>query len=237
MVGCATASDSGSGTPEPPPVQNDPGPAAYRSGVNKSFEPLNENWSREFAERDVAYELPVALVSYWNRSQDKGCGGQRTGWSNARYCTPTDTISWDGNWVYGELYRQVGDASVAFLLGHEYGHLVQQRIGTINEFPLTIEGELNADCLAGGWLGAVDREVMALSDVDFDSLDTHRPANRRRWWWALDESLSPRHGLAAAPGPPSRRKGRRRSLPETARAGPITVGPGSRIQAGSNQQV
>ena len=36
---------------------------------------------------------------------------------------------------------------------------------------VTIEGELNADCLAGAWLGAVDREVIALSDFDFDSLD------------------------------------------------------------------
>ena len=170
-AGCGAASDPGSGTPDLPPVQNDLGPGAYSSLVNDSFELLNEYWSREFAGRDVAYEPPAALVSYWNRSQDIGCEGQRAGWSNAQYCPPTDTISWDGNWVYGELYRQVGEASVAFLLGHEYGHLVQQRIGTINEFPLTIEAELNADCLAGAWLGAVDTEVIALSGVDFDSFD------------------------------------------------------------------
>jgi predicted metalloprotease len=163
--------DSESGTPELSPIQNDSGPAAYRSVVSDSFELLNEYWSREFAERDVAYAPPKELVSYWNRGQDKGCGGQPAGRSNAQYCPPTNTISWDGNWVYGQLYRQVGDASVAFLLGHEYGHLVQQRIGTINEFALTIEGELNADCLAGAWLGAVDREVLPLSDVDFDELD------------------------------------------------------------------
>ena len=169
LGGCGA--ESGSRTPELPAIQNDRGPGAYRALVQDSFDLLNEYWSRELADRDVGYEPPDALVSYWNPSQDTGCGGQRAGWNNAQYCPPTDAISWDGNWVYGQLYRQVGDASVAFLLGHEFGHLVQQRLGTINEFPLTIEGELNADCLAGAWLGAVDREVIALSDFDFDSLD------------------------------------------------------------------
>jgi predicted metalloprotease len=87
------------------------------------------------------------------------------------YCPPSDTISWDGNWLQGDLYRNVGDAAVAFLLAHEYGHLVQQRLGIINNFPLTIEGELNADCLAGAWLGDVNSNVRRLSNVDFDGLD------------------------------------------------------------------
>lgn len=36
---------------------------------------------------------------------------------------------------------------------------------------MTIEVELNADCLAGAWLGAVDGEVLTLSDTDFQALD------------------------------------------------------------------
>ena len=172
-AGCGSDPESGSGpdAPDLPAIQNDLGPEGYISVVDDSLDLLSEYWSREVAERDVEYEPPAALVSYWYRSQDKGCGGQRAGWGNAQYCQLTDTISWDGNWVFGDLYRQVGEASVAFLLAHEFAHLVQQRIGTINEFPLTIEVELNADCLAGAWLGAVDREVLPLSDVDLDALD------------------------------------------------------------------
>ncbi len=79
VVGCGAVSGSGSGTPELPPVQNDRGPAAYSSVVNDSFELLNEYWSREFADRDVAYEPPAALVLYWKRSQDKGCDGHPGG--------------------------------------------------------------------------------------------------------------------------------------------------------------
>jgi predicted metalloprotease len=173
LAGCGLEPDSRSQTsaPDLPPIQNDLGPDGYTSVVHDSLRLLNEYWSRELADRNVEYEPPAALVSYWNRNQDKGCGGQPAGWSNAQYCQYTDTISWDGNWVYGDLYRQIGDASVAFLLAHEFAHLVQQRTGSINEFPLTIEVELNADCLAGAWLGAVDREVLPLSDVDFDALD------------------------------------------------------------------
>lgn len=157
--------------PDLPPIQHDLGPDGYRSVVHDSLELLNEYWAQEFAERNVNYEPPAALVSYWYRSQDKGCGGQHAGWDNAQYCQHTDTISWDGNWVLGTLYRQVGDASVAFLLAHEFAHAVQHRIESINEFPLTIEVELNADCLAGAWLGAVEREVLPLSDTDFQALD------------------------------------------------------------------
>ena len=173
MAGCGSEPDSpsGAGAPDLPTIQNDLGPDDYRSLVNDSFELLNEYWSREFADRNVDYEPPAALVSYWYRNQDKGCGGQPAGWGNAQYCELTDTISWDGNWVFSELYRQIGEASVAFLLAHEFAHLVQQRIGLINEFPLAIEVELNADCLAGAWLGAVDREVLPLSEVDFGALD------------------------------------------------------------------
>lgn len=169
--GCGMAAGLREDAADLPEVQNNWGPRGYKSLVNRSLRLMNEYWRKDLADRDVGYAPPEALVSYWNRRQDPRCAGERGGWENAMYCPASDTISWDGNWLWGDLYRNVGDAAVAFLLAHEYGHLVQQRLGIVNKFPLTIEGELNADCLAGAWLGDVDSNVQRLSTVDFDALD------------------------------------------------------------------
>ena len=50
-------------------------------------------------------------------------------------------------------YSEVGDAAIGFVLAHEWGHLVQENLGV--DFPLTIESELNADCLAGDFAAAL----------------------------------------------------------------------------------
>ena len=153
-----------------PAIEHDEGPQDYRAVVGESLRLLSEYWSEELAAEGEDSQPPKALVSYWNRRQDQGCGGQPAGPANAQYCSLNDTISWDGNWLYGELYEFVGDAAVAFLLAHEYGHLVQNRVGVENDFELTIEAELNADCLAGAWFGAVDENIARLDDRDYDAL-------------------------------------------------------------------
>ena len=151
-----------------PGIENQQGPQDYRDVVRESLALLGEHWTEQLAAAGEDSAPPAALVSYWNRDQDKGCDGEPAGPANAQYCPPTDTISWDGNYV-GELYEIAGDAA-AFLLAHEYGHLVQDRVGVLNDFELTIEAELNADCLAGAWFGAVDEEIVALTDEDYDAL-------------------------------------------------------------------
>lgn len=165
--GQGESAEAGEGLPA---VQHDLGPPGYRDLVGETLALLQEYWSEELAAEGAEADPPAALVSYWNRRQDKGCGGHRAGPGNAQYCPRNDTISWDGNWLHGDLYRHVGDAAVSFLLAHEYGHLVQDRLGVGRRFRLTIEVELNADCLAGAWFGAVDAEVARLTDSDYQAL-------------------------------------------------------------------
>lgn len=155
---------------ELPPIEHDLGPAGYRDLLQGTLELLATYWDDQLADLGGKPKPPKQLISYWNRRQDEGCGGQPAGPWNAQYCSRSETISWDGNWLFGDLYRKAGDAAVAFLLAHEYGHLVQDQLGLENEFPLTIEAELNADCLAGAWFGAVDADVARLNRVDFDAL-------------------------------------------------------------------
>ncbi len=176
MAGCDI--DVETGTSEPvvekpgrlPPIAHDMGPGNYRALLHGALGFLNKYWGERLEARGADAGPPGKLVSYWNRRQDPRCGGARGGFRNAQYCPPTDTISWDGYWLLNGMYRRNGEAAAAFLLAHEYGHLVQKRLGIINKFPLTIEGELNADCLAGAWLTGVDNRLFRLTNADFDSL-------------------------------------------------------------------
>ena len=54
------------------------------------------------------------------------------------------------NWAVAA-FQQVGDAFLFYLLGHEYAHAVQARLGIQNQF--TIQQELQADCMAGAYIG------------------------------------------------------------------------------------
>jgi predicted metalloprotease len=48
-------------------------------------------------------------------------------------------------------FRKIGDAFLFYLLGHEYAHGIQARLGITHQFG--IEHELQADCMAGAYLG------------------------------------------------------------------------------------
>jgi hypothetical protein len=123
-------------------IENHRGPDDYRELVALSFVRLGEYWDNQLPDLGVRAARPQRLVSYWDAETDPGCGGRPA----------------------------FGDAAAAFLLAHEYGHFVQDRLDIDTEYPLTIEAELNADCLAGAWLGAMDRKVERLEDVDYEAL-------------------------------------------------------------------
>jgi predicted metalloprotease len=175
LAGCGEDSEQSDQAPpvsevERPAVENNIGPQAYRETIDESLDLLVAYWREKLAAVDAPTAPPARLVSFWNAAQDPGCGGEKLGPANAQYCGASDSISWDGRWIYGTLYRLGGEAAVAFLLAHEYGHLVQRRLEEDVEFETTIEAELNADCLAGAWLGAVDEEIATLTVEDYRAL-------------------------------------------------------------------
>lgn len=151
-------------------IENHRGPDDYRELVALTFVRLGDYWDNQLPDLGVRAARPQRLVSYWDAKTDPGCGGRPGGPRNAFYCGPSKTISWDGNWVYDRLYDDFGDAAAAFLLAHEYGHFVQDRLDVDTAYPLTVEAELNADCLAGAWLGAVNRKIDRFDKDDFEAL-------------------------------------------------------------------
>lgn len=155
---------------ELPPIERDWGPRGYRRLVLGTFRLLDVYWHNKLPSMDGEFSPPDILRSYWTPRQDPECGGSPIGMNNAAYCSDNNSISWDGRWLLQDFYAQVGDAAVSFVLAHEFGHLIQDRLGTFGTYEHQIEEELNADCLAGAWFGDVNVQLFRLTRADYRSL-------------------------------------------------------------------
>ncbi|MFR9729659.1 neutral zinc metallopeptidase [Saccharopolyspora sp. MS10] len=72
---------------------------------------------------------------------------------NAYYCASVDAIAWDRAALLPVLREHYGDAAVAVVLAHEFGHAVQQRLGmAVGGGADAAAIEAGADCYAGAFL-------------------------------------------------------------------------------------
>ncbi len=72
---------------------------------------------------------------------------------NAFYCRLDDSVAWDRdpNHLVPLLGSKYGSFLVAMVFAHEFGHVVQQRLGIFNQDRATIYDESQADCAAGAF--------------------------------------------------------------------------------------
>ena len=124
-----------------------------------------------------SYHLPDELIAYDGASGDEGpdCGGAPTGARQRRLLPRSGEpgnglIAWDESGLLHPLYEEFGDGGTAFIVGHEFAHLAQDRLGIIQQFPLTVEKELNADCMTGGLWGDFGRAGADYSRADIRSI-------------------------------------------------------------------
>lgn len=125
-------------------------------------------WAARFkAELDRPYRAPV-LVLYSGVTQSP-CGGA-SGATGPFYC-PGDRKAYLDTEFFATLSRQLGapgELAAAYVIAHELGHHVQNELGILgkaNEVrsrlpqaeanAVSVRVELQADCLAGVWAGAV----------------------------------------------------------------------------------
>ena len=109
---------------------------------------------------------PVRRIIPYRQEGEVACGGEPLTRNNAAYCSAGDFIAYDVNFAVGA-FRQIGDAFVFYLLGHEYAHAVQARLGIALRF--TIQQELQADCMAGAYIGdSVKAGSLKLDRGDID---------------------------------------------------------------------
>jgi predicted metalloprotease len=133
-------------------------------------------WRREFAVSHLTYR-PARVVVFSSKVQSD-CGNHED--SGPFYCPADRTIYLDLRF-FAELPQNagVGSAAQAYIIGHEFGHHVQQLLGVSasvaeanradpsGQNTRSVQVELQADCLAGVWgRSAFPRSELTLTDLD-----------------------------------------------------------------------
>ncbi|MDG4826430.1 neutral zinc metallopeptidase [Asanoa sp. WMMD1127] len=179
LVAVACGIDTGGGTPEenPPAASGDPGGPSgddddgtmtadeFKNDIQDAAESAEAYWSATFKQSGERFQ-PVRRIISYTRDGEVDCGGEPVPRNNAVYCPDGDFIAYDVNFAVAA-FQQVGDAFLYYLLGHEYAHAIQQRLGV--QHRLTIDHELQADCMAGAYLGdSVRGKALQLAEGDLD---------------------------------------------------------------------
>ena len=152
------------------PVDPDDGtdtPEEFVNDIRASQEQAEQYWTGTFLQLGSDFQ-PIRELLPYHREGELDCGGEPLPRNNAVYCSAGDFIAYDVNWAFSA-FRQIGDAFVFYLLGHEYAHGVQARLGIQKQF--TIEQELQADCMAGAFIGDKARDGgLSMDDGDTQEL-------------------------------------------------------------------
>lgn len=90
------------------------------------------------------------------------CGGNPPSYKenkdNASYCVLDDTVTYDTGVLLPRLKRTFGKFAIGLVLAHEWGHAIQGRTLTEEQFVSapTVLKEAQADCFAGAWVAWVE---------------------------------------------------------------------------------
>ena len=141
--------------PEPTgEVQNTDGGDVDRMamlGVND----VAEYWEKEYGLDFKGEFTPIERVASYDStdpSSPKICGRPTYQLVNAYFCPSAEVMAWDRGVLVPTGMKFFGDASVAALLAHEYGHAVQHMAGLVDDDTPVVVMEQQADCFAGSYL-------------------------------------------------------------------------------------
>ena len=111
---------------------------------------IDNFWARSFASAGKPYRYATLRLIY-NNVYMKCTPGVATLSAAPMYCPADQTVYWaplKRDWQNGLRIDQYGDFAVAYMMGHEMGHHVQNWSGIQLTQPYQ---ELQADCLSGVW--------------------------------------------------------------------------------------
>lgn len=112
------------------------------------------------------YRAPTLTIVDGSASTPCGTASNATG---PFYCPPNEGIYIDPSF-WGVLRQQfgasVGELAQLYVLAHEYGHHIQNITGIFSQYPNNgtgaasngVRAELQADCFAGAWVGAMTEQ-------------------------------------------------------------------------------
>jgi predicted metalloprotease len=123
---------------------------------------LNDYWQKALPEQAPKTQFqPETAINTFSGQTTSACGEARSG-MGPFYCPPDQTIYFDPTFFKEILQGQLNGPSGAFVepyvIAHEYGHHVQDLLGTMSKVKTqqgpnsdSVRLELQADCYAGMW--------------------------------------------------------------------------------------
>ena len=116
---------------------------------------LTDYWKDHFdTDLDGTFRPVDHYASYDSRDPDgpELCGENGFQSPNAFFCYPMDLMAWDRGVLIPTGRKYFGDASIAGLIAHEYGHAVQRMAHLTDRSTPTLVAEQQADCFGGTYL-------------------------------------------------------------------------------------
>jgi predicted metalloprotease len=139
----------------------------FQDDIRGAAATAEEYWRGKFQESGIRF-TPIRQIGAYREDGEVSCGGEPIPRNNAVYCSAGDFIAYDVNWAVGA-FAKIGDAFLYYLLGHEYSHGVQVRLGIQYEY--TIQQELQADCMAGAYIGDSEKAgSLTVEEGDIEEL-------------------------------------------------------------------
>ena len=161
------------------PYVESPEEADRRAFVATMLAATEDLWSRQFADMGGAYQKPTLVL--FREAVESSCGVADSG-VGPFYCPPDGGIFLDMTF-FDEMAAKLqagGDFAYAYVVAHEVGHHVQNRLGIsdrVNEMrqrvsevegnQLSVRIELQADCFAG-MFGNYAKAQGMIEPGDFD---------------------------------------------------------------------
>ncbi len=148
---------------------------SYSSEACAHLASLNETWEPKFKAAGIAFRQPV--LNFYARAGSSGCGTAQSA-MGPFYCPSDEGIYIDTDF-FDEMAQRMGakgDFARAYVIAHEYGHHIQNLLGTAkqvrslqqqnpgSENALQVRMELQADCYAGVW-AALNRDRIEPGDL------------------------------------------------------------------------
>ena len=150
-----------------------------REFVSTMLATTEDLWARQFAEMGGTYQPPLLVL--FREAVESGCGVADSG-VGPFYCPPDEGVFLDMTF-FDEMATKLeagGDFAYAYVVAHEVGHHVQNRLGISSRVQemrqrvseaegnqLSVRLELQADCLAGIF-GNYARAQGMIEPGDFD---------------------------------------------------------------------
>ncbi len=150
--------------------------AASRVACN-AFSSANGTWAAIFRQSGIPYQSPKLV--FYSGAGRSGCGAAQAA-MGPFYC-PSDQGIYLDTGFFAELQNRFGargDFAQNYVIAHEFGHHIQNLLGTSDEVQrqmaqssrvegnaLSVRLELQADCYAGVW-GAANRMRLDPGDIE-----------------------------------------------------------------------